>query len=84
MFDTQQKQANMASGIKNAREQAILMQQELDVIDLQGSQELQILKEDIAYRELALENSKKMLTISVSVLGLGAMVFAYSVMKLRK
>lgn len=84
MFDTAQKQANMVSGIKNAKEQAILMQQELDVIDLQGSQELQILKEDIAYRELALENSKKRLTISASVLGLGAMVFAYSVIKLRK
>lgn len=84
IFDTAQKQANMVDSIKSSKETALLMKKELEVIGLEYSGKLEILNQDIAYREMALESSKTRLAISASVLGLGAMVFAYSVIKLRK
>lgn len=84
IFDTAQKQANMADSIKSAKQNAALMKKELAVIGLEYSEKLTILKEDIAYREKALATNRTLLTISGSVLGVSAMVFAYSLIKLKR
>ena len=84
IFDTAQKQANMADSILSAKTNQKLLAQELAAIGLQYSEELKIIKEDIAWREKALETNKKLIVYSISALGVAAMIFTYSIIKLNK
>lgn len=84
IFDTAQKQANMADSIMSAKGTQKLLAQELAAIGLQYSEELKIIKEDIAWREKALETNKKLIVYSISALGVAAMIFTYSIIKLNK
>ena len=60
IFDTAQKQANMADSILSAKTNQKLLAQELAAIGLEYSERLEIIKEDIAWREKALETNKKL------------------------
>ena len=84
IFDSSQKQANMMASIKSKNEHALILQKEMNVIGLEYSYKLQILKEEIAYKEQALQTSKMLLIGSVGLLGISAMVFAYKVFKLKR
>ncbi len=84
IFDTAQKQANMADSIMSAKSSQKLLAQELAAIGLEYSERLEIIKEDIAYREKALETNKKLIVYSISALGVAAMIFTYSIIKLNK
>jgi|TARA_B110000977_G_C11072281_1_gene489941 hypothetical protein len=84
IFDTAQKQANMADSILSAKTNQKLLAQELAAIGLEYSEKLEIIKEDIAYREQALETNKKLIVYSLSALGVAAMIFTYSIIKLNK
>ena len=84
IFDTAQKQANMADSIMSAKATQKLLAQELAVIGLEYSEKLEIIKEDIAWREKALETNKKLIVYSISALGVAAMIFTYSIIKLNK
>ena len=84
IFDTAQKQANMADSILSAKTNQKLLAQELAAIGLEYSEKLEIIKEDIAYREQALETNKKLIVYSISALGVAAMIFTYSIIKLNK
>lgn len=84
IFDSSQKQSNMLSAIKSKNETKAILQKELAVIGLEYSYKLQILKEEIAYKEQALQTSKILTLGSIALLGVSSMIFAYKIFKLKR
>ena len=84
MIDTAQKQADYQDGIKSQEEYLLLLQAELGTLGTEYEGKIQLLKEEIAYREKQLAQNKLLLVGSMTTIGVASLVFAYGVIKLKK
>lgn len=83
VIDTAQKQIYWQEGIKYRQEAFTLAQQEISLIDLEYQNKLDLLNEEIEYREEVAKTNKLLLVGTMGILGVSAMVLAYSVIKLK-
>jgi hypothetical protein len=84
VFDNMKKAQDLQLQIKNMQELELSYQQEIEVIVWETNQTLQLLKDEIDYREQALRQQQTSLIIAGSVLGVSAMIFAYGLKKINK
>ena len=83
-FNTVEKQKQFKLQIKNLQELEVSYQQELDIAMWEGNQTLQLLKEEIEYREAAAKTDKILLYTTFGILAISSMVFVYGINKLKR
>jgi len=84
MIHNVEKQTQWHDQMVNAQSMQASLQQELSVEQYQASQELQLIKDEIAYREAAIQSSK-IITIGAGIVtAISLMVFIIQVKKLNK